>query len=191
MSIQPQTARQTRPTPDDIAPDGQHVVRQEQAPGAEQAAIEHASERQEAASREERAQQPSTRFWSSRRAQVGPVLALLAGVITLGIRTWPIATPQGRGTLGTFWFLAATLVGALYVSGFFLSDRRWKLARAVLIGGAVLHAAVALASGLTVNAQEIAPGLGALLFDLVPATLAIVAAFLITPPPAEMHDDRR
>src|SRR4051794_39833196 len=80
-----------------VAPDGQRVVDQSTDRAEEHAVIAEASERQEVLAREQRSRQPSTRFWSSRRTQVGPVLALLAGVFTLAVRTWPIATPQGRG----------------------------------------------------------------------------------------------
>jgi hypothetical protein len=189
MSIQRGPAREHPHTNADIASDGQRIVRQQDSRDEERAEIAEASERGEADSRVERRQEPSTRFWSSRRAQAGPILALVAGLMTLAFRTWPIAVPQGRGTLGTFWFLAATLMGALYISGFFLSDRRWRLARMVLIGAAVLHIAIGFASGMAVDAQEVAAAPAAMLFDIVPAILALVAAFLISPPPSTMHHD--
>lgn len=190
MSIHPQTARPRATDADTVTPADRRPNADHESPREQQATIERAAHELEQRSREERAAEPSARFWSSRRAQAGPVLALFAGVVTLAFRTWPIATPQGRGSLGIFWFLAATLVGALYISGFFLADRRWKIARGVLFGGALLHLAIAVTTGLTVDAQQIAPGLGALLFDIVPASMAIIAGFLMAPPPATLHHDK-
>jgi hypothetical protein len=190
MSLQHRPVQQRPSNGTSIAPDGQRTVQQQDTRAEEREEIARNSEHQDAVAREQRAQEPSTRFWSSRRAQAGPILALLAGLITLAFRTWPIVVPQGRGSLGTFWFLAATLIGALYVISFFLADRRWKLARAVLIGAGVLHLVVGFAVGTVVGAQEVAPGSMAMLFDVVPAIMALVAAFLISPPPATLHGDR-
>ena len=172
-----------RPSDQLIAPDGQRVVDQAGEVAEERAAISRASHRQDTIAREERATEPSTRFWSSRHAQIGPILALLAGVFTLAVRTWPIAVPQGRGNVGTAWFLVATLAGVLYIAGFLLSDRHWRRARGVLICGAILHLAVGVLASMLVDAQQVAPGPLSVLFDAVPAVAALVAAFLISPPP--------
>ena len=174
-----------RPTDQLVAPDGQRVVDQAGEVAEERAAITSASHRQDTIAREERAIEPSTRFWSSRRAQVGPIIALLAGLFTLAIRTWPIAVPQGRGTVGTAWFLVATLAGALYIAGFFLADRHWRTARRVLICGGILHLLVGVLAAMVVDAQQVAPGPLSVLFDAVPAVAALVAAFLISPAPGE------
>ena len=168
-----------------LAPDGQRVVDQAGEVAEERAAIAESARRQEALSREERAHEPSARFWSSRHAQIGPLLALFAGLFTLAIRTWPIAVPQGRGTVGTAWFLVATLAGVLYIAGFFLSDRHWRRARAVLVCAAVLHLIVGGLAATIVDQQQVAPGPLGFLFDAVPAVVALVAAFLIAPPPGE------
>ena len=173
------------PTDHVIAPDGQRVVDQAGEVAEERAAISCASRRQDTIAREERALEPSTRFWSSRHAQIGPILALLAGVFTLAVRTWPIAVPQGRGTAGVPWFLMATLAGVLYIAGFFLADRHWRRARGVLICAAILHLVVGGLAALLVDAQQVAPAPLSILFDAVPAVMALVAAFLISPPPGE------
>jgi hypothetical protein len=181
-----------RPTYDErtgrVASDGQRIVDQSGEIAEERREIERNAERVMTASREESAREPSARFWHSPRAQVGPVLALLAGVFTLAVRTWPIAPPQGRGSVGTAWFICATIAGALYVAGFFLSDRHWKQARLVLVCGAILHLVVSFLAAMLVDAQEIAPAPTAMLFDVVPAIVALVAAFLITPPPGERRE---
>jgi hypothetical protein len=168
-----------------VAPDGQRVVNQEGEVDEERAAIAASADRQRELSREERAHEPSARFWSSRHAQIGPILALLAGVFTLAVRTWPIAVPQGRGTAGTAWFLVATLAGVLYIAGFFLADRHWRRARLVLVCGAALHLLFGVLAAALVDAQQVAPGVLSVLFDAVPAVVALAAAFLIAPPPGE------
>jgi len=168
-----------------VAPDGQRVVDQDGDVGEERAAIVETASRQRALSHEERSHEPSARFWSSRRAQVGPILALLAGVFTLAVRTWPIAVPQGRGSVGTAWFLVATLAGLLYIAGFFMADKHWKRARLVLVCGALLHLVFGVLAATIVDVQEVAPGPLSILFDAVPAIMALVAAFLITPAPGE------
>jgi hypothetical protein len=167
-----------------VAPDGQRVVDQSVGREEEHAVIAEASTRHEALAREQRARQPSTRFWESPRTMVGPLLALLAGVFTLAVRTWPIATPQGHGNVGTAWFLGATIAGALYIVGFFLADRHWQRARLVLICGAVLHLVIGGIASAIVDAQQVAPGTASFLFDAVPAVVALVGAFLVTAPPA-------
>jgi hypothetical protein len=177
---------------DRVAPDGQRVIDQRGEVQQERAEIQRNADRMRSASQAEGAREPSVRFWHSRRAQAGPLLALLAGVFTLAIRTWPIATPQGRGTVGTAWFICATIAGLLYVAGFFLSDRHWKQARVVLVCGAVLHLLVSFLASMTVDAQAVAPAPTTMLFDVVPAVVAIIAAFLITPAPgAPLGSSRR
>lgn len=173
-----------------IAPDGQRIVRQQDTRADEQADIDRAAAGLEAGSRRERAEEPSARFWSSRRAQLGPILALLAGLATLAFHFWPIAVPQGRGAIGMSWYSAVTIIAFGYIGAFFLADRRWQLARIVLVIGAILHLAVGVVSGLAVDAEQLAPGPLAALFDVGPALVALVAAFLIVPPPATLHDRR-
>lgn len=168
-----------------VAPDGQRIVNEPRSTADERATIEERSDRLEEMSREERAQEPSSRFWSSPRAQIGPILALLAGVFTLAIRTWPIVPPQGRGTVGTAWFVAATLIGVFYVVGFFLSSRHWQRARVVLLSAAVLHLLIGFLASVVVDTQDVAAGWQSFAFDAIPAIVAIVAAFLIRPVPDE------
>jgi len=174
--------------PRHVAPDGQRVVDQSADRADERQEIERNAERTMSAARLEEAREPSVRFWQSRRAQVGPLLALFAGLFTLAVRTWPIATPQGRGTVGTAWFICATIAGVLYLAGFWFSDTRWKQARVMLICGAVLHLLVSFLASYLVDAQGVAPAWEAMLFDVVPAVLAIVAAFLIVPAPDARHE---
>jgi hypothetical protein len=83
------------------------------------------------------------------------------------------------------WFLIATLAGVLYIAGFFLADRHWQRARAVLVCGAILHLLFGVLAAMFVDVQQVAPGPLSVLFDAVPAIVALVAAFLISPPPGE------
>jgi hypothetical protein len=170
-----------------VAPDGQRVVDQSGEIGDERREIERKAHLTEAISREERMREPSTRFWESRHAQAGPILALLAGLFTLAIRTWPIATPQGRGTLGTAWFICATIAGVCYLAGFFLADRHWQRARLILVSAALLHLVVGFLAAMQVDASGVASASQSLAFDAVPAVVALIAAFLLKPAPAEPH----
>lgn len=180
----------TAPTghPGRVAPDGQRIVDQSGERADERREIERKADLVESTSRVERSQEPSTRFWDSRYAQVGPLMALFAGLFTLAIRTWPIATPQGRGTVGVAWFIGATIAGACYVAGFFLSDRYWKRARMILVSAALLHLFVGFLAAMQVDAEGVAPASQSLFFDAVPAVVALIAAFLIKPAPGRHHD---
>jgi hypothetical protein len=169
-----------------VAPDGQRIVDGRNSEAEERADIARASARQDEASRIERTQTPEGRYLSWRHAQPGPLLALLAGLFTLAIRTWPIAVPQGRALTGGAWFIGATLAGVLYIAGFFLSDRNWKRARLILICGALLHLIVGVLAGLVVDARDVAQAPQAMLFDVVPAVVALIAAFMISRPPADV-----
>jgi hypothetical protein len=171
--------------PGRVAPDGQRIVDQSGEMADEQREIERNADLVTAGSRVERSTEPSTRFWDSRYAQAGPLLALFAGLFTLAVRTWPIATPQGRGTVGVAWFICATIAGGLYVAGFFLSDRHWKRARIVLVSGALLHLAVGFLASMQVDAQGVAPVSQSIFFDAAPAVVALIAAFLIKPAPGQ------
>jgi hypothetical protein len=173
---------------DRVAPDGQRIVDQSGEIEDERREIERKADLLTATAREQRAREPSTRFWESRYAQAGPLLALFAGLFTLAVRTWPIATPQGRGSVGIAWFVCATIAGAMYVAGFFLADRHWKRARVVLVSAALLHLLVGFLAAVQVDAQEIAPAWRSLFFDAAPAVAALIAAFLLTPAPGEPHE---
>jgi hypothetical protein len=173
---------------DRIAPDGQRIVDQSGEIDEERREIERKADLVAATARERRAQEPSTRFWESRYAQAGPLLALFAGLFTLAVRTWPIVTPQGRGSVGIAWFICATIAGAMYLAGFFLADRHWKRARVVLVSAALLHLLVGLLAAMQVDAQDVAPAWRSLFFDVAPAVAALIAAFLLAPAPGESRE---
>ncbi len=137
---------------------------------------------------------PSVRFWESKRNNIGAILTLVAAVFTFAVVMWPIAVPQGRGYLGTAWGLGAVVVAIAYLAGFFLADKRWSLARTVILIAAGIHILGGLASGFLADAQELAPALSASLFDVAPAVVAIIGGLLIGKPPTpseyrEMHAD--
>ena len=165
-----------------IAPDDLRVVDQEADLDEERATVAEAAAHQRAVAREQRARQPSTRFWESRHAQIGPILALLAGVFTLAVRTWPIAVPRERGPYGLAWLIGDTVAGALYIVGFVLADRHWRRARGVLIRGAILQLVVGVLAAALVSSELNGPGPLSALYDVVPAVVALIAAFLISEP---------
>jgi hypothetical protein len=174
--------------PGRVAPDGQRIVDQSGEIAEEQREIQRKADLVEATARADHARDPAARSWASRYFQAGALLALFAGVFTLAIRTWPIAPPQGRGTVGTAWFICATLAGVMYLAGFFLSDRHWRQARLVLVSAALLHLVVAFLAAFQLDAQAVAPAWRSLLFDAVPAVAALAGAFLISAPPGQRQE---
>ena len=134
---------------------------------------------------------PSVRFYDSKRNNIGVILTLVAAVFTFSTWMWPIAVPQGRGSLGVAWGLGAVVVTATYVVGFFLADKQWKRARTVIVLAAVLHIIGGLASGLLADANDLAPALPAALFDIGPAVVAMIGGLLIGPPPSRTDADSR
>ena len=175
-------AREDRPA-GRIAADGQDVVDQRVDQAGEQAEIARSAEYQQQASRDERAGTPSVRFWDSWSRRAGAFCALLAGLLTLATRIWPVAPPQSHGGSSVLWVLPSVLLGIAYLGGFFLADRYWNTARVLLIVAAVMHVLLGFMAGAAVDAQAEGAGIRAMLFDLAPAALALIAAFLIAPPP--------
>jgi hypothetical protein len=132
---------------------------------------------------------PSVRFYRSKRNNAGVILTLVAAVFTFSTWMWPIAVPQGRGSLGVAWGIGALVVTAAYVAGFFLADKRWRRARTVIVLAAILHILGGLVSGLLADANELAPAVPAALFDIAPAVMALVGGLLIGPPPSPTRGD--
>ena len=174
-------ARDVRPA-GRIAADGQDVVDQRVDQPGEQAEIARSAEYQRQASREEREGAPSVRFWDSPSGRAGAFFALLAGLLTLATRIWPVAPPQSHGGSSVLWVLPSVLLGVAYLGGFFLADRYWNTARVLLIVAAVIHILIGFMAGAAVDVQAEGAGIRAALFDLAPAVLALIAAFLIAPP---------
>jgi hypothetical protein len=138
-----------------------------------------------------RSSPPSVRFWDSRRNTIGVILTLVAALFSLAITIWPIVVPQGQTLAGISWGLARVL-GLLYLAAFFLADRRWTLARWLLIGGGIGQLAIGIISGPEYSTIAGPSGLYVSLFHLAPAILALAAAFFLGPPPrrAGMPEDR-
>ena len=58
---------------------------------AERAAIHEVDRQERMIARDEAAHEPSVQFWQTRGGNVGAILALLAGLFTLGMRVWRVA----------------------------------------------------------------------------------------------------
>ncbi|MCC7370273.1 MAG: hypothetical protein IT306_17750 [Chloroflexi bacterium] len=174
-------ATQARPAGQQRAADGQDIVDQRIDRHGEQAEIEQrAAEQNELAARD-RLRDPTMRIWSSPSARVGAILALLAGTLTLASRIWPIAAFQSQGDLRLPWMVGTMAIGLAYLGGFLLADRYWKSARVVLIVAGLAHILVGFMSGAAIQDEAGATSGVHILFDLGPAALALLGAFLIAP----------
>src|SRR4051812_2178306 len=83
-------------------------------------------------------------------------MALVAGLVALAVRTWPIAVLQGRGPPGVGCSLQSPSSGPLH-RPVFLADRHWRRARSLLVIAGVAHLIIGFASGALVEAQDLAP----------------------------------
>ena len=138
-----------------------------------------------------RATAPSWRFWESARNATGAALALLAGLMNVGVVVWPLVNSVGRGDVNPTWRIIGVAAGIVYVAAFLFADRRWQLSRLLLVVGAVVQILAALTLGRAYDEASGTSGLLIGLFDFVPAIIALVAAFMIgrAPTPAELSDD--
>jgi hypothetical protein len=110
-------------------------------------------------------------------ANIGLVLAVVAGCVAIGQAIWPGSPPQAESL--NFWLPLTILAGAGFFFGAVLADRHTALAKVLLIGGGVLLIVSgiyfgAVAGGGTRSAF-------ALLADLAPGLLGIAAGVLIGP----------
>jgi hypothetical protein len=112
----------------------------------------------------------------TRRTSFGMFLAIIAGLLALGVIVWPIV-PVAEAGSGPWWLVLAG-AGAGFLASGYLALSRPVLARVILGTGALALIAVgAYLSGLLIGR----PALSAALLYLVPAGLALVAALVIDP----------
>lgn len=109
---------------------------------------------------------------------VGVMMAIVAGLLAFGVALWPFGAPQTRTAVGDLWLALVALCALAFLAAAFLVDRLPALARLLLAGGGV---ALALSGGLFGLLFGPAEARLAAVIDLVPAILALVAAFLIGP----------
>jgi hypothetical protein len=125
------------------------------------------------------------------RHNIGVLLAIIAGLAAIGATIWPIV-PQAQVRAGPFWGIAAFSSGVAFLIAAFIVDRLTVVSKALLVIGAlVLVGSAAIFGGLFGGGR--APL--AVVIDLAPAVVALVAAFLIGPiqkSPTELdHPPRR
>jgi hypothetical protein len=130
-----------------------------------------------------RSSAPSVRFWDSRRNNLGAVLALVAGFITIRVNVWPMIPASGRGDVTPIWRLIGFPIGGVYLASFLLADRRWSLARLLLTAAALAQILAAFTLGRSYEAMAGLSGQIIGVTDLLPAIMALVAAFCISRPP--------
>lgn len=106
---------------------------------------------------------------------LGLFLGIIAGVLSIGISVWPGA-PQYAEFENILWVGFTVLIGVGFIAAAFVADRNVPLARILLGGGAILRIGSALYFGGLARED-----LGAALFDIFPALLALIAALIVGP----------
>ncbi|MCC6174372.1 MAG: hypothetical protein IT305_03620 [Chloroflexi bacterium] len=158
---------------------GQEIIDQSQDAAEEQQEIQKEARIEQREAMLEGSDAPSVRFWWSGRNRIAMILTALAAAFTLALFFFPIAVPQARGQFGISWGIGVILVTIGYLAGFVLADNRPGLARTILVIVAVLQILGGVVSGIEVTDNDIGHGALASLYDVIPAFVALVAAFLI------------
>ncbi len=109
---------------------------------------------------------------------VGIALAIVAGLIAIGFTQWPVAQPQGHGR-AAWWAVSVWIVGFGNIAAAFLADRYPMVSKSLLTLGALWLAGSALVAA-EVFRQPTLSWL-AVMLDMLPAAIALVAAVLIGP----------
>ncbi len=110
------------------------------------------------------------------RANLGILLAVLAGILAISLN-WGVGGNEQYGRYGNILWVAFTiLVGIAYIAAAVIVDRSTRLAKGILLVGALLQVASAVYFGVVLGG-----GYTTAIIDLMPAALAFVAALLIGP----------
>jgi hypothetical protein len=104
---------------------------------------------------------------------VGYARAVFAGIFGLGTTIWPMS-PQAQEFGSATWMVLSIVTALGFIAAVIFADRHTAVAKTILVVGAVVRIVNGIAFGRFAEM-----GAGALLIDLVPAILALGAAFLI------------
>ena len=108
-------------------------------------------------------------------ANIGLLLAVVAGCFAIGQAIWPGSPPQAESL--NFWLPLTIVAGAAFLLAAVLADSRTAIAKALLFGGGVLLIASGIYFGAVAGGGS--KSALALLTDVAPGVLAMVAGFLI------------
>lgn len=112
------------------------------------------------------------------RSNLGGLLAIIAGLVAVGVTIWSIVPQATVTTAGPVWRLAAFAAGVGFLVSAFLADARPGWSKVILVAGALVLATSAVVFGGLLSGGWAGY---AVLIDLLPAVLALVAAVLIGP----------
>ena len=110
-------------------------------------------------------------------ANIGLVLAVVAGCVAIGQAVWPGTPPQAESL--NFWLPLTIVSGAAFLLAGVLVDRHTALAKAILIVGGLGLIASGIYFGAVAGGG--ARSAFALLADAAPGVVAIAAGILIGP----------
>ncbi len=114
------------------------------------------------------------RRWQS----TGIMLAIMAGVTTIGFTGWPIAQPSGPGRV-LWWAASIWIVGFAEITAALLAERHGVAAKAILTTGALWLAGSALVSAEILREPTLS--WLSVVVGLIPAASALAAGVLIKP----------
>ena len=110
-------------------------------------------------------------------ANIGLLLAVIAGCFAIGQAIWQGSPPQAESL--NFWLPLTIVVGAGFFLAAVLADSRTAIAKALLFGGGVLLIASGIYFGAVAGAARRARW--RMLADVAPGVVAVVAGILIGP----------
>jgi hypothetical protein len=121
--------------------------------------------------------QEDTRVMRISTANVGLVLAVIAGVMAISQAIRPGGPPQAESL--NFWLPLTIVAGAVFLLSAVLVDRYTAIAKALLIGGGTLLIISGIYFGAVAGGGE--RSALALVADLAPGLLGLAAGVLIGP----------
>jgi hypothetical protein len=121
--------------------------------------------------------QEDTRSMRISAANIGLVLAVVAGVVAISQAIRPGGPPQAESL--NFWLPLTIVAGAVFLLGAVLADRYTTIAKALLIGAGTLLIISGIYFGAVAGGGE--RSAVALVADLAPGLLGVAAGVLIGP----------
>jgi hypothetical protein len=115
-----------------------------------------------------------------RQTNTGAVLAIAAGLFSLGATTWPAPVRQSAiGGVGDVWAIAVHFLGAAVLAAPFIASlwpRYLWLAKALLAVAGIALIGTGVATQLAVGLE-----IASIFLDILPGAVALLAAWLLVP----------